>query len=345
MRLGICTRYCHHEAAYVAVRIADWAEQSGLDVSLFTVTASPPPLVAHWDAVVARNRKFTFTQWVAQQDVILWTHTPPFEQIAWCHGHGRATALLCLWHELNCLGRRAYREVNAVLAPSYEAARFLQARWGIRNIYAAPYDPGLPLTHKPSLPSRDRWVMLPLFDQAPHCMEGTALEIAGRLLCRYDDVRLTVGYNSSTLMPFAKRRLRQFAKAFPERVSLVPRCTLAERPVLMAQHDLLLWPTHAENTGHIGLTALAMGTPVVAFNYPPLTEFLCEENAMTVPCRTAPNDLGVPTPVPNYPAFEVCVQGLLDCPKTLGKLQRAATVGLPERQRAFHEVLGRCLML
>lgn len=327
------------------MRIADWANRSGMDVSLFSVTPGNQALSPRWDRLVKASRKYNFTCWAQQQDFVLWTHTPIFEQVSWAHRYGRATAIFCLWHELTAEARRAYREVGAIITPSYEAARFLAARWGIHNIYAAPYDPGVPLTQKPAIPAIGRWLLLPLFDRAPHTMEGTALELVGRLLARYDDVYMTIAYNSSTLMPFAKRRLAQFNKAFPGRVVLMAGCTLAERPVLFAQHDLTLWPTHAENTGHLGLTSLAMGTPVVAFHFPPVTEFLCDGNALTAPCRTAPNELGVPIPVPNYSAFEVCSQGLLDTPGLLAQLQKTATVGLPARQKVFHEVLARCLQL
>jgi len=343
VRLGLVTRYCHHEATYAATRIADWATQAGLEVSLFSTTPNPPRL-GRWDAAVQCNLKQSFTNWVKTVDYVLWMHTPAFEQVQWATGHGRSTVIFCVWHELTGEARKAYREAGAIICPSNACAQFIRDRWQLRNVFAAPYDPGLPLTQKASVPDDGSVKMLlPLFDQSPHTTESTGLEMAGRMLCQFAHTQLTVAYNTSTLAPFAKRRIRQFAKAFPGRVRLVAGCALRDRPVLLSQHDILFWPTHAESTGHVGLSSLAMGTPVVAFNFPPISEFLDESNAVVVPCRTAPNDLGVPIPVPNYPAFEICCQHLLREQGQLRQLQRSVHSGLAERQTVFHEVLRRCL--
>lgn len=344
MRLGICTRYCRHEAAYAAIRIADWASQYGADVTMLNVTPTPVALSPRWDRETKRHAGARFTDWARDCDLILWTHTPIFEQVAWAHKHGVETAVFSLWHELRPHDRRVYRELHAVISPSHEAARFLMSRWNIRRSYAAPYDPGTPFMRKhPRLRSTGTWVLLPLFDREPWRTEATALEISDRMLKRYPDTHLTVAYNSSHLVPFATRRLKQLQRGFPDRVRVLRRCRPAYRPILFGEHDLTLWPTHAENTGMTGLTSLAMGTPVLAYAFPPVSEFLNPKNSVRIPCRTTTNELGVPLTAPDYEAFEHGLWEVLDSPSDLRRLQETVSYGLLQRRKAFGDVLARCL--
>ena len=343
MRLGICTPYCRCEATYAALRLADWAQQHGHTITLYASASRTPKLSRRWDTTVRATDALLFTTWAKSCDTILWTYAPPAAQIQWAGDNGIRTVVLVFWHLLRAEDRKTLLCAHQILAPSMAAAQFLTERWRIRTA-AAPWDTGAPITKKDArLKSTERWLLLPLFDREARQVEGTALDIAGRALQRYPDVKLTVAFNSSTLLPFVKRRLKQLAKYFPGRVSLLTGIPHEHRPILFQQHDLLLWPTHAENTGMTGLCAVAMGTPVLAYDAAPAREFVSQRNGVLVPCREEQNELGVPRPIPDYPGFEHSLRKILDNPTVLGELQQSTSLGLRHRKQVFTEVISRAI--
>jgi hypothetical protein len=342
--LGICTRYCYHEASQVALRIANWEKARGGEVTMFTATCCAPPVDAFWDRHIACASLVKFSRWVEKCSTVLWTHVPHREQVEWCNKRKIHTVIHPLWQELTENNKAPLRAANRVLATSQGFARMLQTRLAIKNVSVAPFDPGLPFTCKDKhLTTAGPWVLLPLYDREPQKMEGTAIEIAGRLLEARADVRLSVIYNSSTLSSRAKRRLQDFQHYFGQRVQCHRSVPFARRPMLFGHHDVTMWPAHFDSVGLTPLTSLSMGTPVVAFNSPPLQEFLTKHNSIPVPCDARYNRVGVPQIEPDYRLYERCLQNAVINRNYLAELQQTVLHGLEHRRKSFGEMLSQVI--
>lgn len=295
-----------------------------------------------WDAVARRAQQSTFTSWAAEQDLVLWTHCPHIEQLRWCNQQNIRTVIFCLWHELEIEQQATYREATFTLSPSCEAARLLQIRWRVARSIGVPWELGLPLVRKDPRPRNGpRRLLLPLFDGIARRVEMTTLDVLDRVLATYSDTTITVACSSSTLGYHAYHRLRQLACKYRSRVYVQRGVLPCRRPVLFQEHDLTVWPTHAENSGHWGLMSLSQGTPLACFQFSPLGEFVHEENAILHRCCEDRGVLGVPVCQPDYAGFDAALQASLKNPDYLRTLQQTVHVGLDQRRAAFRDTLAR----
>ena len=56
--------------------------------------------------------------------------------------------------------------------------------------------------------------------------------------------------------------------------------------MLYGDHDLVLWPAEIEGFGLVGIESLYMGTPVIAYDIPPISGIITDGvNGMLVPCK------------------------------------------------------------
>lgn len=342
MRLGIYTRYYRHDAAYLALRIAEWAFQVGWDVSLFTDCGRAHQLHPSFDRAVHRDGPRGFTDWAEGRDVIVWTHCPVLEQVSWTKRHEKRAVLIPLAHELDSKDRRVLKAASAVGCTSRNLAMALKNYLQVSTTTPLLFDPGLPLTLKPTGLAPALRLLLPLFEQRPDEVDEDLLHRLILLHDRRDDFTLTVACSSSKLHAGFGRTLRQAVEVYP-RIQRCRQLSLKDRPFLFATHDLTLWPTRAENTGLIGLTSLAMGTPVIAFNGPPLQEFLTSRNAVLIPCTTMTSALGVPT-IKGLPAkFEEYLTSILDDRRPLERMLATVHFNLEHRRQIFDAGLRRVL--
>lgn len=344
MHLGIYSRYQSHEASYAALQLADWAVARGHDVSIFSDDKPQTRLHPTWDRVVQHAGPRGYTAWLENLDAVLWTHCPIAEQVTCANRRGLRTIVMPFWHELRSDDRKALRQAQFVVVPSRAAADLVGARWQLKRCWAALWDPGLPFTLKNDMQHPERIkLLLPLFDHYPRVIDAACPKLLQRLMEYIDCVDLTVPFTPAQLSAAGLRQLKAFSRSFPGRVTLLKSVPLQRRPLLYAQHDLTIWPTLAENIGLVGLTSIAMGTPVLAFNYPPLSEFLSVKNSVLVPCSGQPESLGRPRIAPDFAAFEQAASQLLHDRQYLGKLQQTVHHNLENRRNIFNDVWMRAL--
>jgi hypothetical protein len=342
MPLGICTRYRHCEAAIAAIRLAEWAARAGHEVSLFPVTNSPPRLHKHWDPVAKAGRSRRFAAWAKEQTTVIWTHCPIYQQVTWARKQGAQTGILCLCDEIQPNDVTAYRAADVVLAPSDVVQQYAEKELRVRRAVGLPWDTGEPFTQKDlRLKSEHVWVLMPMFDYEPCRIEATALEIAGRALATNPHMVLTVPYNSSKIAPFTVRRLKEFRHYFGNRVRLLPGIPLETRPLLYATHDLTYWPVCSGGIGTVGITSVTMGTPVLAFDIPVITDFLHQANSVQVPAVAHTAQNGLPYAEPDYNAMEQAMQAILADRAKLRYMQNNTLAGLDRRRKVFETILTR----
>ncbi len=342
MTVGIYTRYGHHEACYAALRLAELVEQLGQEVTVFAddpkhrhVQVCP---IRDKEAVWASPRK-KFTDWARGCSSVIWTHVPPLEQVSWVTKADKRAILLPAWYELRSQHRRAFRAATTVLSPARAVTSLLQRRWGLRNCSTAPWDPGLPLSIKHSLAASTGLKLFVPCHLRPDWAVGNTGEAFWELLLKLvaarEDLQLSVSYVPSSPMASAIRKL-EAGRLKTKRITLYKQPSRREQPLLYANHDLTIWPAIGENTGHVGLVSLAMGTPVVAFSNSLICEFLNDKNAVLVPALLSQTPLGATSPIPEYEAFAEALEYVLARRERVLALQPHVSFNMTHRRSAFH---------
>ena len=74
-------------------------------------------------------------------------------------------------------------------------------------------------------------------------------------------------------------------RALPERVKRIPDPGGEKRWLIYGQHDLTIWLSTIESYGLPGLISLAMGTPVIGYGAPIISEILSPARCRRIPGR------------------------------------------------------------
>lgn len=343
MKIGICTRYTSHEAAFAALRLADAAEEMGLDVEILTMTEEPAKLCPKWDARVLRTLFVPFSRWSSYCDHVIWTTIPHPQQIEWVKKAGIHTSIFVLWCEIERFHGRSMALADTLLCPSNACYSLLHTN-GFKNAKYIPWDCGTPLhkkpaDHKPTNPK----VLLPLWDGNPRKCELTVASLVDQCLWQNKDAEFTLVCNSSTLNPQAMKSFKLLQKQYA-RVTIVKKLPPQMRFKYFQSHDLTLCPFHYDNFGMTALQSIEMGTPVVGFGISPCTEFLHLSNSVLVPCQIEFNDMRVPKVIPDYLMLEHALVKLLADPARIKLLQQTTSKNIMFRRGAFDKVLRSILL-
>lgn len=343
MRLAICTRYWHHEATYLAIRLAEWYDQQGGDVSLLSLWPAPHPIGSRFDRHVQAPPYQFFSPWMLtgpRPDVCVWTHVPAVQQLNYVRELGIKTVIIPLIGELDSNDRAAMSLADVVLCPLKSTAATLFRNWGLSSLVSVPWDTGDPPIQKCEHADESPRVLFPLYDGVARRMEGTALVVLERMLRRFPDVRLTTLYSSSTLAPYALRRLRQLHKQFGDRAIAVPGLSMPHRPLLFQAHDLTFWPTHGESTCLLGLTSVTSGTPVLTFALPTIQEHFGPHNAVLADMVVAAGPGGRFSAEPDYVHMDQLLTQLLTSRAALASLQQSVLQGVSQRRSGFEAAMA-----
>jgi glycosyltransferase involved in cell wall biosynthesis len=56
--------------------------------------------------------------------------------------------------------------------------------------------------------------------------------------------------------------------------------------LLSGSHDIVLWPAEIEGFGLVGVESIYMGTPIIAYDVPPMSDIVIDGiNGVLVPCK------------------------------------------------------------
>jgi hypothetical protein len=334
MRICILTRYHHHEATYAAIQLHDLFQQLGFDVYLRAVNARPVQLCPERDAQLVQC---SFDELLHRSDVIVWTHVPYAAELSAAHALGKLTCVIPMWLELCQRDRRPLQRVGVLACPHLPLVQVFES-WPKITPHYTPWYPGLPLTRKNSLRAAgELHVLFALFDNLPSCVDASIFNELLRLLELLPQLHVTVGFSPKNLTRNVLARLRTTKARYGERLQLAKNVHYNDRPLLYAKHDLTVWPTIGENIGIVGLESLCMGTPVFAWNVPPLTDFLHPKAATLVPCTQVSMTGGAILAAASIYSFSVELQQLLLNPDKILAMQQHTMDELPERQVAFKD--------
>lgn len=335
--LGINTRYRQHEVAFAATHLADHARHDGVCVSMRADGACMREVAPYWDSRV--RHKVGFVEWVTNCDRVLWTRCPAPALVDAVRDYGIETWILAVWDELQGHDIHALQNADVVIYPYRCVGDVLKGHGAAWQVVELPWAVPVPPTPHPArepaeLLQRTR-LAVPLFDSQPSRVDSRVFALLAWILDSMPHTEVVIG-RGRQWRRVAARALRAMQKHYGPRVQVVTRPTYMERIRFYADADVTIWPASYEGLALAGLWSVAMGTPVIAWDVPPQTEYLRQmRNSYLIPCDLEYNWLGVPEVVVDMPRFYQGVVTLLQDAPLLGRIQQTTTDGVSERQACF----------
>lgn len=336
MSIGIYTHYSQCDQAYFAMRLADYIGSIGETCSLYSGHA-PAKLKTVYDNRVLYRDKMKYTEWAKKQSVIIWTHVPKVEQIAFAKRHNILTILVPMWQELNTPFRKAVKQADHLIALSSECRDLYHKIYKFKNVSLIPFDTGLPVTKKDSnVNPRKIKLFLPWFDRNARCAQSTFLTTLQYLIEMMPEIHLTVAISSSKFAPAIAKFFQTMQEKTGGRVTLHRSVKICDRPAMYAAHDLTIFPAECDNYGFCNLTSITCGTPVLTFAISPQTDFVYQEsNGIAVKTTVDYDEHGVPHADPNYEKYISALQALVAEPWHIDGMSKKVNYNLNSRRKSF----------
>ncbi len=340
MPIGFHSVYQKCDATVAVMRLYRHFRQRGYEVDFLPRDAAPLPVHPEWDVRAMSNALLPFHQWIARRfDCVVWSEpVPTMDELRASRACTSRNVLLVEWEHFDQQRLDVYKAFDRLVCSSWLATTLLADKLKLKNAIYAPIDAGLPLTANSRAPTNGVIRLFWSLWGSQACRTTNAMvDIIDGVLRRNSHVQLTISYSAASLERQAERVFRLMKRACPGRLSLLKDDNFDKHLLEMGRHDLLVWPSLSESVGLCGLHALAMGVPVLAFDYPLTSEFLQDrKNALLVPCELSYNSLGVPAVDPKgYLVFGAKLEEAVQNPSLLVRLKRHVFAGLSDRQEVF----------
>lgn len=334
MRVGMLLDYRRSDAAFAAVRLAHQVEALGGEVVILPV-GKPGQVHPRWDHRVVRSHDGDYVTWIKSfSHVVFFSPVPPPEMVLAAKAQGVRTVFVCSWTRLEEPDLVALREFDKVICPARAVARHLKSQ-GVKNVTSLPWDAGAPFTRSTHATDPERLGLLWYLDGDQPAVQNAGFADLVRSLLDVPGVYVTVLYGGG-LSGLGLGQLRDLNQAADGRVELVRNAPWEKQFLLAAAHDLVLWPSEAEDFGLPGLVALTAGTPCVAYDHPVTAELVKDGvHGVLVSCELQFNWFQVPFAVPDHNRFRREVLGLLEDVAFLGDLRCTSHHKLEQRRVAF----------
>jgi hypothetical protein len=362
MSVGLCVRYQKHDATFAALSVASFLKLKGIPFDIRAVRWRARHVDPDWDQRVAGgtrnfhrralNRKKrghkqtwrTFQQWVLRHPQILWTEPPQDKELFFALRHGRHTVLWTSWDRIRAEDDWALNMADVIAVPTEEQKNLVRRRWKIKDVCVIPWDPLLPVTRKRVVAKSGlvRVFMSIYGSQLDRVGLGSVMALS-RTIHKCPNVRATIAC-SKGLSAFTRREFRALKKVHGDRMTFISDCPWHEQVMAMSHHDLTFWPTLADGIGLVGLTSLYMGTPVLAFNIPPVSEILTAGvNSVLLPCKKEVDWAGVSHAAPDHKKLEGALRDLCTDVNRLAELTAQTHKTLTQNREAFLTGMAKVL--
>ena len=333
-RLGIYTRYHQHEVTHAALHLADLAVNTGIAVTLRACDVCLREVTPHWDARVKRGRPADFWDWANKCNKVLWMQPPHVQDVVMAQAAGIQAWIFVAWEDLRAEDIETLMHADKVVCPYACVANALIKQNTDMARVDMPWDVPIPLSPRRQTAAR-RTLLFPLFDSQPQRVDGTIFYLMHDVLMSVPDICIRIGMGRGWSQT-ARRALKALQKQHGERITVVRNPRYLQRVALYAGADLTVWASKYESLGLVGLSSLAVGTPVVCWDIEPHAEYISNKrNGLLVPCELKDNWLGVPEVEPDYAVFKQYLLDLLHDEVLLGTIQQSAHVGMAERRERF----------
>lgn len=353
MSVGLCIRYQKHDATFAGLAVAAHLKERGVPFSIRARGWRARKVDPDWDQRIeaghrqahtwALDRRFDnqrklwrdYQQWVLRHQHIVWTEPPNEEELFFSLRRGRNNVLWTSWDRLRPEDDWALNMVDMVAVPTEEEKQLLMRKWKLKTVHVIPWDPLLPITRKRSRSMTTVRLFMSIYGTQLHRIGlGSVLSLS-RVMNTCPHVTATIAC-SKGLSNFTRREFRALQRSHGERLQVLSDCPWHEQVLLMANHDLTVWPTMVDGLGIVGLTSLYMGTPVLSLDIPPVNELLTGGvNSILVPCKKELDWMGVAHTIPDHRRVETALRETCCNQKLLKDLTAQTHSTLLANRRAF----------
>jgi hypothetical protein len=339
MRVGLCTHYARCDQAYLAARLAQLLQTRGIDFDIYSVN-QPGKLGLPYDKNVITRGVLRFTEWVRQQNVIVWTHVPNLAQLNYAKRKGAKTIIVPMWQELVPPFKKTLQRADHVITMSAECQMLFSEIYKIRSAELVPFDPGLPIFKKSrDINSRNVRIFLPWFDRNAKCTTGGFISALKFLLEHMEEAYFTLAITPSQFSPAVVKFFLTLKRHCKNRVNIIRSVPVSARPQIYMANDLTLLPAECDNYGLCAITSISVGTPVLTTAISPQTDFLFPDvNSVLVKTAVDYDENGVIHALPDYAKFMYVLQELIAEPGHIQHLNQKTNYNLHARKNAFETV-------
>lgn len=315
--------------AYMSVCLANLARKLGYNSNILSKDVHNVKVHDKWDKLVIPDTDSRAQNILMSSKAVIWPELIWLDKVILAKASKSSTYLIPMWESIHRKDISNFGYYSSIVCPSI-ATRECFKRQGITNTTYIPYDPCVEKGKHKEFNERDIRFLLPIAGGEPRRNVGFIMRIMGRIMQDYYNVKLTVTYLSARWPPSAGEDLLRLRIAFRDRLTVIHNQSYEDHLNTYRSHDLTLWPTDQEGLGIIGLESISCGTPVIAWDIPPINEYLTNGvNSILLPCTVRHNWFGVVTACPDEKRFEDKLRGLIDKKEDLQALLNT-TDGLPK---------------
>lgn len=337
MKIGFRIPYRPCDATSMCLQVAKLALDFGIDIEIYPLDKAEKTN-SFWDRYLVRKGKYPVHEWLKSGlEQIFYCKPPDADELSYLKKLRVRSQLLLLWDMLEKTDESLLLKFDGIISPARAPARLFIDRLRPPNLQYLPWDTGIPFTIEAHPVEVDRLsIYWPLTDSQIMHQELQFLPVIAAVLKALPALWLTISCSSA--MPLnALRELQKLVQCENGRVELLHDPVLEREQLLYGFHDLTIWPTLLESAALVGLSSLSMGTPLIAFDHPIVSEVVRDgKNGHLVPCELSLNELQVPRVVPDYPLFTRHLLSLLSDVSRIRRLREDTVSDLRERRQAFH---------
>lgn len=339
MKIGFDIQYKPRDVVYAALRLSDSLKSMGYETTLFSKVKRNHTYGCEWDSMVVTPYETDYEHWLASITHIIWPAPPNKDTVAKA-GKNVVTIALAPWDCLPSYTKKSFKLCAHTVATCRENYDILKSDFGLTNVVLAEWDSPIPSTRKAKgvLEGSRPKVLVPVHSsQGLRCDLDALFEVVIRLGHECPDADITLSYSPKCVPWHITNEIRKFLhrNAGNPRIKSVqdsPSCVGSL--LLYGESDIVIWPAEIEGFGLVGIESLYMGTPVIAYDIPPISGIITNGvNGALVPCRRSTAG-GSTYAQPNPDAFVAVAADAIN--NNLSELGKHTKVGRKTKRSKFN---------
>lgn len=339
--IGICTRYNRGDTTHAGLAIARYLDDTGRASSLMRYDWRAKHVDPCYDN---RVKIIKDDKWLLNIKHMCWTAPVVPFFVKMLRKKAIKNTLYTSWEYISEHDKFGLEKYHHVLLPTMLQALQVRDMFKLKNVAVLPFYCGYPITRKKHLLKPDQvHVCMSLYSTQMRKIDMTQLFMLAELLSTNPHVHVTIPHTNAITV-LVQRHLKACEKTFEGRWKNVCTSYWHDYANIMANSDLTIWPAKYDGMGIVGLTSLHMGTPVLAWDVPPINEILVNgKNAILVPAEIEYSPMSVPRVKPDVQLFEKTLKWLVNDPQTLLKLTLNTDAALEKTDKEFKNGLKTIL--
>lgn len=349
MRVGIVLNYIRHDSTYAALRTAEILRNLGYSVTLFDKAFKSVKAHLHdfWDDFVLSQKDTTFEEWTEECNLLVWFCYPSPKEIKAIKKINKSNICIATWDSVDTDIVASIKNCDAVVCPSKSQVKYFNDFWHLKDAVYIPTDCNWPLTVNDRPKTEEVRIVVACPGYQIKRIDHTKLfEALTETIEACPNMQIEFLYSAKVASQI-KINVTKFNKKLPNGSSIEAiddPTGWAEGPLAYALCDVVLWPVQLESYGYVAVEALTIGTPVIAYNYVPMSEIVHDNiNGLLMNCEVKTTDLGVSYAAHNGKEIFRALSNIHGNPNLLYKLKSNVHKGLEDRRKksrlAWSEVI------